>query len=139
MHGLRLESGDSLSDVLSQLRELRHLDVSEENPDGHPGDDFMMSSPDPMAKFRVNEFLQRRPPVLPRIVSLDLSGREDVAPEVLCGFLSARPSLRFLGLVFTEACKDEALLQLAGDEVRAPGGPTMLSGSGSESQVSSHF
>ncbi len=78
MFGLRLESGDALEDVLSQLTNLRHLDLSEESPSGGADsnqDDLlgMMVSPDPMAKFRVNNFL-KRPGMLPRLNHLDVSG-----------------------------------------------------------------
>ena len=56
------------------------------------------------------KLLLRDPTVFPRMMSLDLSGKDDVRAEHLLPFLEAHPRLRFLGLALTEACSDDAFV-----------------------------
>ncbi len=74
MYGVRLSNGESLLEVLAQLTELRHLDVSEDNGSANAGYPPSLMSSDGLGKFEVKEFLSR-PNMLPNLISLDLSGK----------------------------------------------------------------
>ncbi|XP_066547742.1 protein zyg-11 homolog [Amia ocellicauda] len=89
MHQLkRLEmSTPQLLDVLAQLEELQHLDIS---------DDKQFTSD-------VARQLLERPGLLPRLVSLDVSGRKQVTDAAVCGFVERRPGMQFVGLLATDA------------------------------------
>uniref|UniRef100_A0A8C4QNF0 Zyg-11 family member, cell cycle regulator n=1 Tax=Eptatretus burgeri TaxID=7764 RepID=A0A8C4QNF0_EPTBU len=74
-------------DVLSELSQLEHLDIS---------DDKQFIS-DMAAR------LLEQPHLLPRLVSLDMSGRSGVTDKALRTFLEAHPVVHFLGLLATDA------------------------------------
>ena len=104
---LRLQgSSSSHIEVLVQLGELMHLDISDsDKTDNHPFQALV-----PHSKWNVSEFLVRcisSPPVpvfLPKLISLDVSGHELSSMEVLTLFISCHPHLNFLGLMLTNMC-----------------------------------
>uniref|UniRef100_UPI00358DF7B0 protein zyg-11 homolog B-like n=1 Tax=Myxine glutinosa TaxID=7769 RepID=UPI00358DF7B0 len=95
-------------DVLSELSQLEHLDIS---------DDKQFIS-DMAAR------LLEQPRLLPRLVSLDMSGRSGVTDKALRTFLEAHPVVHFLGLLATDAGFDPWLsgrtaLRIAGEATEA--------------------
>uniref|UniRef100_A0A8C4QPY4 Zyg-11 family member, cell cycle regulator n=1 Tax=Eptatretus burgeri TaxID=7764 RepID=A0A8C4QPY4_EPTBU len=95
-------------DVLSELSQLEHLDIS---------DDKQFIS-DMAAR------LLEQPHLLPRLVSLDMSGRSGVTDKALRTFLEAHPVVHFLGLLATDAGFDPWLsgrtaLRIAGEATEA--------------------
>ncbi|KAM6948705.1 protein zyg-11 homolog [Aplochiton taeniatus] len=98
-HGLRqLDMTPArLISVLSQLQELRHLDLSDncyssaDSDEGGEGDETL------------RHLLVGSPPVLPALVSLDVSGRRKISEATVRAFVEARDGLLFLGLLATGA------------------------------------
>ena len=111
LYGLNLSPNPEVVDetikVLIEMRELRHLDISDEKEMHHPFD--MLSSN--QRKIPVLPFLKRGKHKLPFLTSLDLSGKEDLRSEevgvIACieDFIDAHPHLKFLGLSLTNVCK----------------------------------
>ncbi|XP_015211838.1 protein zyg-11 homolog isoform X2 [Lepisosteus oculatus] len=89
MHQMkRLEmSTAQLLDVLAQLDGLQHLDIS---------DDKQFTSD-------VARQLLERPGILPRLASLDVSGRKQVTDAAVVAFVQQRPAMQFVGLLATDA------------------------------------
>ncbi len=81
--------------VLSKLRSLRHLDIS--------NDRLVMD------RDRLVQQLLERPGILPQLVSLDVSGWRGVSDATVQAFVEARPGLRFIGLLATGAGGSELL------------------------------
>ncbi|XP_063962659.1 protein zyg-11 homolog B-like isoform X1 [Lytechinus pictus] len=77
--------------TVAQLPELRHLDISQ---DMHP-------VPDSAHETGVNVLLNADDSV-PNLISLDISGRDNIRDEALWHFVSRRPRLKFLGLTQTQ-------------------------------------
>lgn len=77
--------------VLLELKELRILDISQ---DAHP----MLDSPH---TANMNVLLQTEGS-LPNIISLDISGRDNISETALQCFLKTHETLRFLGLTLTQ-------------------------------------
>ena len=71
MYKLKMMSGCATVDVLTELRELRHLDVSDE-PDPNGGMPF--HNPGLGTRLNITELLQV-PDSFPNLVSLDISGK----------------------------------------------------------------
>lgn len=110
--------------VLVDLPELVHLDVSvdlERIP-------LRMLEP---SQFYVSDLLVH-PNCLNRIVSLDVSGKEDVTVDNLGTFLERHPTLRFIGLVQTSVCEEEAFWRSCQQKL---GVNYVVSGNGSEAQI----
>jgi len=127
LYGLKLPSatGDVVVSVLADLKELVHLDISDDKEE-HPFDILA-----PGSKFRVGPLLQRLDS-LPKLVSFDISGKEEILIPELTEFLSHHSCLMFLGLVLTEACKDEMFVDYSHELFR----PSLaVSGFGSEGQI----
>ncbi|XP_014662514.1 PREDICTED: protein zyg-11 homolog B-like [Priapulus caudatus] len=101
LYNVSLSHGVRADDVLRQLRELRHLDVSEHVSAVHP-------LVPPPAKQRVQGLLEE-PHSLPHLQSLDLSGNDDINDDTLREFVINHKNLRFLGLMLTNSCFKEFL------------------------------
>lgn len=96
----------SFISVLSKLRSLRHLDIS---------NDRLVEDRDGL----VQQLLER-PGMLPQLVSLDVSGWRGVSDAAIRAFVEVRPGLRFVGLLCTGAGGSELLsgdghLKVAGE------------------------
>lgn len=106
VHGLqKLEmSAASLLSVLDKLHVLRHLDIS---------NDRLVTDVD-----LVQQLLDR-PGILPRLVSLDVSGWRGVSNAAVQAFVEARPDMRFIGLLATGA--DSSALVSAGRNLKVAG------------------
>ncbi len=98
MHGLKLPSSASEAtvEVLIELEELRHLDISDtkENP-------FDVISG---GRLKVWDLLAH-PEALPKLQSLDLSGKELTDLDLLETYLSHHKDLTFVGLMLSELCR----------------------------------
>lgn len=70
MYNLDLSHGEALTEMLAQLSNLTHLDISCDVPPDHLS---TLQGADQATKFRVNEFLQRTA-ILPHLAHLDISG-----------------------------------------------------------------
>lgn len=134
MYGLKLPSTsiESVMETLLELEELRHLDVSE--MPSEQNDHLGQLSSDALGKIRAVDLLASGADSFPNLVSLDVSGKEGIATASdLLPFLDSHPKMRFLGLVLTDACKDDVFV----DEANPNFNPRLLvSGSATESQVS---
>ncbi|KAI5090457.1 protein zyg-11-like [Silurus meridionalis] len=106
MHQLkRLEmSSKQLLAVISQLEGLQHLDISDDKQ-------FMSD---------IAWQLLKTPGILPALVSLDLSGRKQVADAAVRSFVDERPGMTFVGLLatnagFSEFLSGEGTLKVTGE------------------------
>uniref|UniRef100_A0AAR2J9W2 Protein zer-1 homolog-like C-terminal domain-containing protein n=1 Tax=Pygocentrus nattereri TaxID=42514 RepID=A0AAR2J9W2_PYGNA len=102
LHPLDMSTASLLS-ILSNLEQLRHLDISNDRLD--------TDSEIPLLE---------RPQILPALESLDVSGWSGVSDAVLKPFLEARRGMRFLGLLATGAGASDFLsgegnLKVAGE------------------------
>lgn len=78
MYNLRASHTEEIVPVLCDLHNLRHLDVSDQAED-FPGQPFVNLQP---VKFRVEELLKKYS-YLPLLTSLDISGKDNIAEEML--------------------------------------------------------
>ncbi|XP_076242174.1 protein zyg-11 homolog B isoform X3 [Calliopsis andreniformis] len=83
------------------------------------------------AKPKITDFL-KAVRCMPYLASLDLSGKGDIDPKDLKEFIKAHPYLKFLGLVSTDACYDDSLINPKNEDFR-PG--LVVSGTATESQI----
>lgn len=118
------------NDVVCSLSNLVKLDVS-------------TSSSVSLSSFELHRYsaqlLLQKPSSLPKLAALDLSGHRNIASEDLINFINTHPNLRFLGLVFTDTCREEPFLShgtrnLPEDVPKLPEQLT-IAGCGSEKQV----
>ncbi|KAK7504037.1 hypothetical protein BaRGS_00004769 [Batillaria attramentaria] len=98
MYNLQLPNSEDVVSVLCELIHLRHLDVSSDAL----GQSFITVHP---AQFQITAYLERKL-ANPQMVSLDISGREEVPAEILKCYMDSHRHLRFLGLSLTKACED---------------------------------
>lgn len=94
-----LPSLNSQVEILAQMEQLRHLDISD-NKDNR-NELFAFEADD---KFKVSDFLEQCCRGLPYLVSLDLSGREISSIDLLIRFISHHPQLSFIGLMQNDLC-----------------------------------
>jgi len=87
-------------EILAQLENLRHLDIS----DKIDNQNDLFETTIPNAKLRLSDFLEHCNCVkaLPKLVSLDISGRELASVDFLLRFLAQHPKLSFLGLMMND-------------------------------------
>lgn len=97
MYNLQLPNSEDVVSVLCELSHLRHLDVSSDAL----GQSFITVHP---AQFQITAFLEKTT-ANPGMVSLDISGREEVPAELLKSYMNDHRHLRFLGLSLTKACE----------------------------------
>lgn len=74
-------------DVISQLKCLLHLDISDHR----------------QLKSDLAFYLLQQKDILPNLISLDISGGTDITDQVVESFLQHRPAMRFVGLLHTDA------------------------------------
>ncbi|GFQ78435.1 protein zyg-11 homolog B [Trichonephila clavata] len=99
MYNLKLSCLKDSVQVVSELRNLQHLDISDDYGEPHFNSDENSD-----VKFAdLFEALNR----LPSLVSLDLSGRHVSDVNSLKNFLNSHKKLQFLGLMENPACKDD--------------------------------
>jgi len=127
LYGLKLpgSSSDTVVSVLAELKELVHLDISDEKEE-HPLEILA-----PGTKFRIRPLLQRFDS-LPKLISFDISGKEEILIHELSEFLSHHSYLLFLGLVLTDACKDDVFTEATHEQFRPN---LVVSGFASEGQI----
>ena len=77
--------------TVSHLPELRHLDISQ---DLHPVQDNAHEA-------GINVLLNSDD-MVPNLVSLDISGRDNILEDTLRHFVTSRPRLKFIGLTLTQ-------------------------------------
>lgn len=124
MYNLKLNARVNISSVLLELNQLRSLDISDEK-DTHAFDVFAP------ARQNITELLKAIE-CMPHLVSLDLSGRDEIDAKDLRDFIKAHPHLRFLGLVHCDACYDESFTNTENKEFRPK---LVVSGTATESQI----
>ncbi|CAL8280831.1 unnamed protein product [Lota lota] len=103
--------------VLVQLRELRHLDLSD---DRFAANDVTSSEVDEVVQRLLEGDPNEEDLILPALVSLDVSGRKTVMEQTVQPFVEARLGLVFLGLLATGGSGCEVLtsrenLKVTGD------------------------
>lgn len=129
MYNLQINESANLISVLLELNELRNLDISDEK------DMHALNSVLGPAKPKITDFL-KAVHCMPYLASLDLSGKGDIDPIDLKEFIKAHPYLRFLGLVITDACYDDSLINPANEDYRPE---LVVSGTATESQILEAF
>lgn len=125
MYNLKINGTTNLISVLLELNELRNLDISDEKDTQHA---FNVLEP---AKPQVTDFL-KAVYCMPYLKTLDLSGKDDINPKDLKEFIKTHPDLNFLGLVHSDACYDDSLINPVNEDYR-PG--LIVSGTATESQI----
>ncbi|XP_020298380.1 protein zyg-11 homolog B-like isoform X2 [Pseudomyrmex gracilis] len=124
MYNLKISGCGNLIPVLLELNELRHLDISEkETPNG-----FEVFAP---AKPQITDFLKALN-CMPHLITLDLSGKDDINANHLRKFIASHVHLRFLGLVHSDACYDESFVDSTHENYRLE---LVISGTATESQI----
>ncbi|XP_050704069.1 protein zyg-11 homolog isoform X2 [Eriocheir sinensis] len=103
MYNLKVLRVKETGEVLRDLRELVHLDVSE-NKNNH---DLLTRL---IPSCSVVPALLRDPFFGPKLRSFDISGQDQTQPEDLHYFLKGHPNLEFLGLMLTSLCLDTIFL-----------------------------
>lgn len=95
MHGLKFlkMSTPKFLEVITKLRYLNHLDISDEQ---HSSSDIAFH-------------LLGQKDILLNLVSLDISGSKYITDEAVEAFVKQRPTMRFVGLLGTEAGYTEFL------------------------------
>lgn len=131
LYGLRFPPESSaladVLEVLQDLSELRHLDVSE-----NPESDTVLQLFTSQVSIRAERIVERSQS-WPNLISLDISGNNNISDHVLQEFLTShKDTLRFLGLALSDTCKLDLLT--------SPDHPTYnanltVTGSGNEAQV----
>jgi len=126
LYGCKLpaSSSEAVVSVLSDLRELVHLDLSDDKED-NPHAAY------PADKFKISALLQKTS-TLQKLHSLDISGKEEIQITELSSFLGSHGQLTFLGLVLTDACKDQIFTDVNDEDFCAE---LAVSGFGTEAQI----
>ncbi|XP_057334079.1 protein zyg-11 homolog B-like isoform X1 [Microplitis mediator] len=124
MYNLKITGYGNLKTVLSELDLLRNLDISDEK-DSHT---FEMFAP---IRSKITDLL-RAVHCMPYLSSLDISGKDEIEVKDLKEFLKNHPHLEFLGLVHSDACYEDSLINPANKDYR-PG--LIVSGMATEAQI----
>jgi len=106
LYGCKLpaSSSETVVSVLCELQELIHLDLSDDPLDGP--DQASVDLLSPAAKFKISVLLQKTES-LPKLHSLDISGKVEIQISELSPWIFSHGQLSFLGLVLTDVCKDD--------------------------------
>lgn len=102
MYNLKISGYGNLKSVLLELNELRNLDISDER-DVYT---FEMFAP---VRSKVTDLL-RAIHCMPHLASLDISGKDEIEIKDLKEFIKSHPRLEFIGLVHSDVCYDESLI-----------------------------
>ncbi|XP_048509756.1 protein zyg-11 homolog B-like isoform X2 [Athalia rosae] len=124
MYNLKLSGCGHVIPVLLELNELRNLDISDER-DSFP---FEMFVP---ARSKITDLLKAKH-CMPYLASLDISGKDQIDAKDLRAFVKAHPHLRFLGLVHSDACYEDSLVNPFNEYYRPN---LVVSGTASEPQI----
>lgn len=110
MYNLKITGYGNLKTVLSELDLLRNLDISDEK-DSYT---FEMFAP---IRSKITDLL-RAVHCMPYLSSLDISGKDEIEVKDLKEFLKNHPHLEFLGLVHSDACYEDSLINPANKDYR---------------------
>lgn len=110
MYNLKISGYGNLKSVLLELNELRNLDISDER-DSYT---FEMFAP---VRSKITDLL-RAINCMPYLSSLDISGKDEIEVKDLKEFVKAHPHLEFLGLVHSDACYEDSLVNPTNKEFR---------------------
>ncbi|XP_043289937.1 protein zyg-11 homolog B-like isoform X2 [Venturia canescens] len=124
MYNLKISGCDNLKSVLVELNELRTLDISDEKDSYN----FEMFAP---VRSKITDLLKTTD-CMPHLTSLDISGKDDIDAPDLKKFIKAHPHLEFLGLVHSDACYDDSLVNSANKDYKPD---LVVSGLASDSQI----
>ncbi|XP_015602670.1 protein zyg-11 homolog B isoform X3 [Cephus cinctus] len=132
MYNLKISGCGNLISVLLELNELRSLDISDEK-DSYA---FEMFAP---VRSKITDLL-RAVNCMPHLASLDISGRrplqftgkDEIDTKDLKRFIKAHPDLRFLGLVHSDACYDDSLINPMHEDYKPD---LIVSGTATETQI----
>ncbi|XP_043248975.1 protein zyg-11 homolog B-like isoform X1 [Colletes gigas] len=125
MYNLKINESSKLISVLLELNELRNLDISDER-DMHSR--YYVLGP---VRPKIGEFL-KAVHCMPYLSNLDLSVKNDIDTKDLKEFIKAHRHLKFLGLVNTDACYEDSLINSANKDYRPD---LVVSGTATESQL----
>ncbi|XP_045623999.2 protein zyg-11 homolog B isoform X3 [Procambarus clarkii] len=103
MYNLKVLRMEETRQVLLDLRELIHLDISENKSNQDPIDRLMPTCPIVPSLLRDRKFG-------PNLCSLDISGQDQTKLEDLHFFLKTHSKIEFLGLMLTSLCLDTVFL-----------------------------
>lgn len=124
MYNIKISVYGSLIPVLLELNELRNLDISDEK------DTYALEMFAPK-KQKIGHFL-KAVHCMPHLTSLDLSGKDEINPKDLKEFIKAHPHLKFLGLVHSDTCYEDSLINPANKDYKPD---LVVSGTATESQI----
>ncbi|XP_047361146.1 protein zyg-11 homolog B-like isoform X1 [Vespa velutina] len=124
MYNIKISGCGSLIPVLLELNELRNLDISDEK-DTYA---FEMFAP---KKQKIGDFL-KAVHCMPHLTSLDLSGKDEINAKDLKEFIKAHPQLKFLGLVHSDTCYEDSLINPENKDYKPD---LIVSGTATESQI----
>ncbi|KAL7289258.1 hypothetical protein TKK_0017195 [Trichogramma kaykai] len=102
MYNLKISGCGNMISVLLELNELRTLDISDERDTYR----FEVFAP---VRSKITELLKATE-CMPHLRSLDISGKDDIDGRDLWEFILAHKDLRFLGLVHSDACYEDSLM-----------------------------
>ncbi|XP_076622675.1 protein zyg-11 homolog B isoform X2 [Colletes latitarsis] len=125
MYNLKINESSNLISVLLELNELRNLDISDEK------DMYSLNSVLGPAKPKIGDFL-KAVHCMPYLSNLDLSVKSDIDSKDLKEFIKAHQHLKFLGLVSTDTCYEDSLINSANKDYRPD---LVVSGTATESQL----
>ncbi|CAG5084820.1 Similar to Zyg11b: Protein zyg-11 homolog B (Mus musculus) [Cotesia congregata] len=124
MYKLRITGYGNLKTVFSELDSLRNLDISDEQD----SNSFEMFAP---IRSKITDLL-RAVNCMPYLTRLDISGKDEIEVKDLKEFLKNHPHLEFLGLVHSNICYEDSLINPANKDYR-PG--LIVSGMATEAQI----
>lgn len=117
-------SNDSVIPVLLDLKELRVLDWS----DDRENNPFEIFSP---VKAKACELLYSAGR-LPHLISLDISGKDDINRKAVSMFLESHPNLQFLGIFYSDICLSDQFVNVKHSEYNPR---LVVTGTACESQI----
>ncbi|XP_011497736.1 PREDICTED: protein zyg-11 homolog B [Ceratosolen solmsi marchali] len=110
--------------VLLELDELRNLDISDER------DLYVFEVFTPI-RSKLTDLLKATY-CMPNLVNLDISGKDEIDGKDLWNFIQAHKNLKFLGLVHSDACFEDCLMNPFNKNYRPD---LVVSGTATESQI----
>ncbi|XP_043479584.1 protein zyg-11 homolog B-like [Leptopilina heterotoma] len=124
MYNVKISTCGHVVSVLLILNELRNLDISDDR-DSYV---FEMFAP---VRSKITDFL-KAVHCMPHLTSLDISGKDEIDPKDLRKFIRAHPKLSFLGLMHSDACYEESLINPFNKNYNSD---LVVSGTATESQI----
>ncbi|XP_008201802.1 protein zyg-11 homolog B isoform X1 [Nasonia vitripennis] len=124
MYNLKISGCGNMISVLLELNELRNLDISDER-DAYV---FEVFAP---VRSKITDLLKATD-CMPHLKSLDVSGKDEIDGKDLWNFIQAHKHLKFLGLVHSDACFEDCLMNPSNKNYRPD---LVVSGTATESQI----